>query len=169
LIKKRKKKIIDYSRLVNSKILSTYKLNDNSLPHITILQFIMEESKEYEIVHKLFKLSFKKIFVNFYGASFLPSKDRKTVWIEISVERNNELIKLQNKVLQVLKPKKILNSLGNKFRPHITISRCDIKQIPVNILDNKILIKQRLTCNPCLGCGTPINDYTFNKIIHKFS
>lgn len=146
------KEIINYSKEINKNFDTTSELDEKSIPHITIFKFEAEDFKE--------ELSFKPFKVTFSGLTLLPSKDGET-WVEISVLKNKYFTEIIEK-LSKLKNIKILNEIGDTFRPHITLSKIRNKKINIEDLDYSILRKKQVQGHLCLGEAK--GEFKFSKI-----
>lgn len=93
-----------------------YKLGENSLPHITICQFIVDENDISQIwskvCSKIDKYSITLIFSYFSNISF----DEKLFWVSIIPDFNQQLIDTFNIVSKIVKPIR-----NDAFDPHLTL------------------------------------------------
>jgi len=96
---------------------SNYILSKQSIPHISVAQVDVKEDKVNELLdfNKDFKCIVKTCGLN------IRQTDKNKTWLEISVLKNKKLKNLQSDVLEVIGNKKVINGVGDNYRPHITL------------------------------------------------
>ena len=109
------KKFIELSERFHLKS-HNYNLGKNSLPHITICQFIIDENEISqiwnEVCSKMGKYSITLIFSCFSNIFF----DEKLFWLSIIPDLNQQLIDTFNIVSKIVKPIR-----NEAFDPHLTL------------------------------------------------
>lgn len=109
------KEFIKLSRSFNPKSYN-YNLGENSLPHITICQFLADVSEIGQIWNDVgFKIREYKITLSFNSFSNI-SFDDKLFWLSIIPEPNQQLIDTFNIVSTIVNPIK-----KDTFDPHLTL------------------------------------------------
>ena len=102
--------------------------------HFT-LQFLGEVSEEiiHKIIQALYKIKFSSFNVNLNGVGAFPKiKSPRIIWIRTDENGGNMLIKLSEKVKEVLEPLGFFSD--RSFKPHITVFR--IKKKTKDMTDN---------------------------------
>lgn len=160
---------IKYSQLVNNKInnKSDFCLSDNSLPHLTILQFEADTSILNEFWNAINQFDLKLVKLELAGLTFLPSKDGH-IWLEISVLKSNELIRLQEAACSLVGNSKIHSGTGNSYRPHITIARAlDRQEMPPLMIDNNVVRRKGVIGSVSVGISGPNYQYVNSLFKYK--
>ena len=153
--------IIEYAQKLYNQIPSKLSLGKNSLPHMTIIQFTAEESAKTSIWTECKKLVIDNPSIILSGLTVLPSSSGGA-WLEISVLKNDELLKLQQNIISCL-PSSLSpdNDTGDKYRPHITIAHIaeghktlpgPLEYIPLRLsnVESKLAIGVGTNFDPCL-------------------
>ena len=134
------KEIMDFAKIVNNKLNTEFVFDKNAKPHISIVKFKSDRSLEKI---RIIKNKFKEIKIEFAGLTLLPSNNGGT-WVEISVLSCKKIKEMVKELAILLKNENIINSLGDRFRPHLTISKLknqeniNILKLDYNILRKKI-------------------------------
>lgn len=145
------KEIVNFSKKFTQGIDELFCLDGNSIPHATIVKFQLDNEIDDELISKVAQNSPKTIPVNFYGLTFLPSKNGG-IWVEISFLKNDALLALQDNIVRVLKNAKIKNKVGDLYRPHITIGKITNDNLIKTIrLDYNLLRRKQVLAIPSLG------------------
>ncbi len=135
--------IKDFYNKIKDNLDLEFGLEENSIPHITIIKF---ESQSELTKNELGKISDSlelDINIDFSGITLLPSHSEGH-WIELSVLKNRQLVKIQNELITRLKNYKILSGIGDRFRPHITFAKTKNGKINLENLDYSILRKKQV-------------------------
>jgi 2'-5' RNA ligase len=140
---------IDVAHQLFGPISQEYVLSkNNSLPHITLAQFLSENSEQLQHVwHELQHAAIPR--VQFIGIGFTKKWDSK--WnASLTVTRTSELIKLQQHIITVVKKYKVESVVpdGDIYRPHLTLARIlvsepvciDFEKIPLADVGFKLVI-----------------------------
>ncbi|MEA3514556.1 MAG: 2'-5' RNA ligase family protein [Nanoarchaeota archaeon] len=136
--------IREYAIKINPALNTQFDLNAESMPHITIIKFNTTEELNSATIEKIENLCPKELYVTFSGLTLLPSHNAGT-WIEISVIKTNNLIKLQKQAELLLPNAQILNKICDGYRPHITLSKTvDVNNLTISNLDSAILRKKNI-------------------------
>ena len=134
-------KLYTYAESLNKEIDTSYKLERDTIPHITVVKFESEKELSSDQVSKLRSLLPIDIKVTLGGLTLLPSHSGGT-WIEISVYNSIVLGSVQKRILEALEGMdvEIKSGTNNNFRPHITLSKAkeknnlNIKELDENIV-----------------------------------
>lgn len=114
--------IIDYSRELYKILDSDVILGENSTPHMTIGQFSVDDATASKVWGNYKSMAKELPKINLAGLTILPSRSAGA-WIEISVLKSKELLKLQEDLINILLPFGTLtNDTGDNYRPHITVA-----------------------------------------------
>ena len=153
--------IIGYAKKLYNHIPSKLSLGQNSLPHMTLIQFTAEESVKKTVWADFRGLALETPILTLSGVTILPSSGGGA-WIEISVLKSDELLKLQQSIISCL-PSIITpdNDTGDKYRPHITIAHLsesretiavpvEYKPLRLNNLESKLAIGVGTNFDPCI-------------------
>lgn len=130
------KEFINISESLNPKSYN-YNLGENSLPHITICQFISDENEIgqiwNEVCSKIVEYNITLIFNSFSNISF----DEKLFWFSIIPEPNQQLIDTFNGVSKIVKPIR-----NDAFDPHLTLFNYFPEKLTINFpIEEKISIE----------------------------
>lgn len=140
-----------------------YLLGPHSLPHITLCQFLADESVLFTLIPELEKAD-KSPPIHLTGLRF-SNKHNSSLWgASISVRRSPELISLVEFVVNLLQKYKLvpLNSVGDLYTPHLTLARVNcinIKDFPKDIFIGDLFT---------LALGESDELGQFIKILHQF-
>lgn len=141
----------------------TYLLSENSLPHITLAQFNLENP---ELLSKIWDELHNKIVhipqPKFLGLNF--SKKSKNLWgVSLTVERSIDLVRLHNLVVGMLVQYnvKCLNQTEESYRPHLTLAR--IKELKIESFNDKLLDEAPFV----LAIGQSDQNGQFLKVIFR--
>jgi len=100
-------------------------LGDNSLAHISIVQFL--STKSTELIWQ--EMQAKKISppkIEFSGLYFEKSKTSGKLYFGIRIALTQDLIDFQQELIEIAKPDPIINGVGAEFFPHITLG-CNLE------------------------------------------
>lgn len=140
----------EFSQDLRDELGSTYVLGPQSHAHISLLQFEAPERIEDELKAAIAAYPFEGIYVHGTGFYFGPT--RKVLWYGISLHLNEALVALQADLHQRTGEIRLKNSFGDKFNPHFTLGRTemrdDLPQIPLN---HELTVKQDILCQLALG------------------
>ncbi len=113
--KQHSEKFVNLANIYKTKI-HNYCLGKNSLPHVTISQFIADESQISEIWRTVCSSindhNISLVFNKFSNISF----DRTIFWLSLLPESNEKLIETFDVVLNIVKPTR-----NDKYDPHLTL------------------------------------------------
>jgi len=136
--------IREYAGKINPPLDTQFVLDKDSKPHISLIKFNATEELNNKIIKQIENLCTKELYVAFSGLTLLPSHNAGT-WVEISVIKTNNLIKLQKQAELLLPNAQILNKIGDGYRPHITLSKTvDVNNLTLSNLDYSILRKKNI-------------------------
>lgn len=139
-----KEQIREYARKINSALDTKFDLTAESIPHISLIKFNADEELNSTIIKQIENICPKELYVTFSGLTLLPSHNAGT-WVEISVIKTNDLIRLQKQAELLLPNVQILNKIGDGYRPHITLSKTvDVNNLTISNLDDAILRKKNI-------------------------
>lgn len=143
--------IREYASKINPTLDTQFILDKDSKPHISLIKFNTTEELDNAIIKTIENLCTKELYVTFSGLTLLPSHNAGT-WVEISVIKTNDLIRLQKQAELILPNVQILNKIGDGYRPHITLSKTiGTKDITISNLDDAILRKKNIRVQANLG------------------
>lgn len=106
---------LELNRLINQNNPETIKLDENHIPHITLLQcYINEEDlpKVNQALGGVFE-EFKN--ESLHAESLFYSKDTEDSFAMITVEKHQKLLKLHEKVIELVKPFIVFNGNEKSF------------------------------------------------------
>lgn len=147
--------IVNFSERLNKEIDKLFCLDSNSIPHATIVKFQIDNEIDNNLISQFEQYSKNTILVNFYGLSFLPSKNGG-IWLEISILKNSEIVVLQENVVSLLNNAKLKNKVGDLYRPHVTIGKIkNDNLVNASLLDYSLLRKKQVLAKPSLGFSGP--------------
>lgn len=115
-----------------------YNLGEDSLPHITICQFIADENEIgqiwSEVCSNISEYSVSLIFNSFSNISF----DEKLFWLSIIPKPNQQLIDTFNIVSKIVKPIR-----NDTFDPHLTLFNYFPEKLNINFpINAKLSIEE---------------------------
>ena len=118
-----------------------YLLSQNSLPHITLASFDLDDNNQ-NVIENIWQEIQSQIDIlpkiRFLG--FGLSRKLKIFWnVSLTVARDPELVKLHNQVIEILKNNnlKCISEVGDLYRPHLTLAR--IKELNMTNFNDKLL------------------------------
>ena len=143
-------RLINYSQEID--INAPYKLGQNSLPHITLLQFKMDDSK-LEILKSNFQ-KLEKFNISTLGFSFARFKHLDS-WA-IDILKNFELSSLQKNIKEQFNILPI-NGFADTFSPHFTMAAWESQNnLPIKFnIDENIIYQDNIKCKLSLGISGP--------------
>ena len=143
----------------------SYLLSQNSLPHITLGSFDLEDNNQ-NVIENIWQETKSQITalpkIRFLG--FGLSRKLKIFWnVSLTVARDTQLVELHNQVAKILRKYnlKAVNETGDLYRPHLTLAR--IKELNITNFNDKIL--EPTECNLVIGQGD-INGQLL-KVLYK--
>lgn len=153
------KSIIEYAKELYNVLDSDVLLGTNSIPHVTIGQFSIEDKEAKRVWQRYKSIIIYSPKINFAGITILPSSSGGA-WIEISVLKSQSLLKLQDDLMKILSPfGKLANDIGDNYRPHITIAHTitgnEFNKFP---LEYKTLRLKSVSTELGIGLGTNFED-----------
>ena len=142
-----------------------FHLSHSSLPHVTVLQFEADDAYVPFLWERLQAIAPSEISLDLAGLTFLPAKDG-SMWIEISVLKGERIASAQEQALAVAGGARIINGVGDQYRPHITLVHtvCDDKLQPIRV-ENEVVRRKNVVGKPALGISG--ENYQFTKILYK--
>ena len=136
--------IREYANKINPSLNTKFDLTAESIPHISLIKFNTTDELNSTTIKQIENLCPKELDVTFSGLTLLPSHNAGT-WIEISVLKTNNLIKLQKQAELLLPNAQILNQIGDMYRPHITLSKTTYtNNLTISNLDSVLLRKKNI-------------------------
>ncbi|MBK5212314.1 MAG: hypothetical protein JJE55_01480 [Flavobacteriaceae bacterium] len=124
---------IHLNTLIKQNNPETIKLDENHIPHITLLQGFINE-KNLPIVKDALNVLFKTIESDTMQAeSIFYYKDKEESFAMIVVEKSDQLLKLHEKTIEIVKPFIVKNGSEASFVPNpdgSPISESTIKYVP---------------------------------------
>ena len=144
----------EFSQMITARVRSDFELNEESLPHLTVVQFELPDSAVADCTQKLLSLESEPVDLELMGLTFLPSKDGN-MWIEISVLKSERLSRLQREALALLGDARINSGTDDNYRPHITVAHALEQRRGLDIeLDVNVVRRKKVTGRPAVGsCG----------------
>jgi len=117
--------------------------NTSLEPHVSIVKFESERELSADELNNLILGINPEIEIELAGLNLLPSR-QTGYWLEIPVLKTQTLISLQEKLLNKLNDYNILNSTGDRFRPHITLAKVKNGDINLKNLNYSLLRKKQI-------------------------
>ena len=156
---------LNFSQYLNSTMTSDFVLSEDSIPHLTILQFDAHPQElPWSALAKLLKCPLP---LSLAGLLFLPSKEGH-LWIEISVLKSAALSELQREATSIVGDRRIHSGVGDHFRPHITVARAtNTRTIPAMKIDDEVVRRKDVVGNLTLGISG--SNFQFERKIHTTS
>ena len=149
--KKIEDKIHKFADIINKDLDLEYFLDKDTTPHIALVKFEVDKPFSEEFKNKITTEFKNPIPVTFSGLTLLPSKEGVT-WIEIAFRKSKEMLDLQEKFCQMVPGIETINSQGDYFRPHVTLSRKkNMKNLNIPVLDYEILRARDIPAYPKLS------------------
>jgi len=145
-------------------IADKYLLGENSLPHVTISQFMADETEIQalwnKVCSKLTKYTVELEFNEFSCITF----DNNIYWVSLLPAKVNELVEI-NKIIDETLKKETMNS-SKKYDPHLTLVNTKnnfYKKLADNISKTTKLIGDRFMLS--LGVSDEVGQ--FKKVLFK--
>lgn len=136
-----------------------YELGENSLPHVTILQFkgTMEEAPTYW--ERLSRLPLPaEIRLHFHGIAVDRFREWDALWARI--KPHSGLREAQRLALTELGPRDYINGLGDLFEPHATLAAWPSEaQLPALPLPKDMIDRANVRGTYSLGISGPRFQY----------
>ena len=154
---------IQIANLLFKPYAQSYLLGPDSLPHITLCQFLAQSSNIFDLIPDL-EHADQRPPVHLTGLRF-SNKHHSNLWgASLSVKRSPELMKLQAFVVDLLSHHRLspLNPVGELYVPHLTLARVNciqVKNFPKDIFIDDLF-------NLALGDSDELGQFT--KILHLF-
>ncbi|ARN85121.1 2'-5' RNA ligase family protein [Candidatus Nucleicultrix amoebiphila] len=142
----------------------TYILGPNSLPHITLCQFMAEQSSLPLLIKGLEKAE-KSPSIQLTGLRFSSKSPDSPLWgASLSVARSSDLMRLHLFVAQLLYDHhlKPLNDTGDLYTPHLTLAKVD--HLDIQGFSKDILKKDQFDL--ILGESDDVGQLT--NVLHRF-
>lgn len=154
--------IIDYAKKLYKIMDSDVILGTNSVPHVTIGQFSIKDSEAKRIWQRYKAIIFDLPKITFSGITILPSSSGGA-WIEISILKNQSLLKLQDDLIKILSPfGNLTNGTGDQYRPHVTLAHTTSGNEFYNFpFEYKTLRLKNLSTELGIGLGTNFEKLSF--------
>lgn len=151
-------KLIHYSQVID--INAPYKLGKDSLPHITLLQFQMDDS-DLEILKSNFQ-RLEVFNISTLGFSFARFKHLDS-WA-VDILKSSELVSLQKKLKEQCNILPI-NGFADSFSPHFTMAAWESQNnLPIKFdIEENIIYQDNIKCRLSLGISGP--NFQFAKEI----
>ena len=133
--------LVSASQLFSKHKVLEYSLGENSLPHVTILQFPAPLSEGENIWRKLSAPAMPNIEIHFHGLAFDRWRNWDGIWLRI--KHCPKLREAQKQAAQILGNLEYVNSLGDAYEPHATLAAWPSENtlpsfpIPDAVLDRK--------------------------------
>lgn len=162
--------LVDCSRLINKQIQGRIQLSDKCLPHLTLAQFEVKNSKEAELLIDEVSRLEPVEFVRSRGIAYHPSLRHNQLWIELGFERSSELIKLHESILTTsfAQNHEALSASGENFRPHCTLTLLEPAPSEVQkILVNISVAEGHEFRSLKLVAGVNGENFTFAKVLKR--
>lgn len=155
-------KITQASQKLKDELGSHYYLSEESLPHISIIQFSAEASYAETLLNKITKYSFPQIKVNFTGLALNRWRGLDGMWLRVN--HHPEIRKIQEDLLVLLDPIELVNGRENSFEPHSTLAAWPSQEkTPPFTLPEEIMDLKAIPGRFALGTSGPL--YQFKKIV----
>lgn len=157
--------LVEVSRSFGVQKKLDYLLGEDSLPHVTILQFPGILTDAEVLWRRLEKISMPPVQLHFHGLAFDRFRSWDGIWLRIKFCQ--ELRNVQTEATSALGNLEYVNGLGELYEPHSTLAawpkedRLPNFQIPNDVLDRK-----GVPCHYTLGISGPNFQYQkclFNK------
>lgn len=148
---------------------SLFSLSNFNIPHITIAQFLADDSQCTDLWNDISKHSSLVETVEFGGINFVPQFGKGRVWIELQILRSDTLSMLHLSVLNssFAKDNEIHGRINNQFRPHITLGLVEGLSLETSIDFSGY---EKLLTTPLkasLAVGINGENFTVNKVAFK--
>ncbi len=120
-----------------------YILSENSHPHITLCQFKSDDLNVIEAIWEQVKIfNFEVLEPKFLGINFQKGagEHHKFYWVQITVERENPIMDMHLKVLNILNENqmKCITDNSDLYKPHVTLARIQLNR-PISVWPSHIL------------------------------
>lgn len=146
-------------------IADQYLLGDNSLPHVTLCQFIANEDEIPEIWNKACdSLNQKMINLVFKEFSCITFND-SMFWVSLLPNNSDKLMEMSCIITDIVKSP--VSKSHNRYDPHMTLVNTknkEYKKIAKNISESYKLISDKFILS--LGQSDNIGQYT--KMIYRY-
>jgi 2'-5' RNA ligase len=149
------KKLVRYSQSISEVI--PYRLGENSLPHLTILQFFHEDIAQIKGLVARYEQN-----ISTKGFSFARFKDLDSWGVEVL--KDQSLIDLQGNYLEKLEVDPV-NGTGACFQPHFTLCgwQSQSKLLREFTIDEELIYQVDIQCRLHLGKST--ENFQYERII----
>lgn len=139
------------SRQLSLGLSTDYVLSPDSLPHVSVLKLNVPPMLADEVWQKLAPVLPSRINLRFEGLRLLPGKT-SGVLMEISIASTVELRLLQEQARRQLEGYNLPATLGDSWRPHVTLLHSIDARLPASIpLDRNLLQANDIVATPVLG------------------
>lgn len=121
--------VIQYAQFL-APLADHYRLGENSLPHLTLCQFYMEDKRLpwlWEIVQS--KLDLTAIELTFLSVS-CKTFDNCTYWAALLPDKEDILLDMHNKVAELIK-----DPINKPYEPHMTLINTKDKRYESRVID----------------------------------
>lgn len=145
---------VGYSHLITATNESDFRLGEESLAHLTIVQFEVSDQDVASVGGRLCELAREPIALELMGLTFLPTKDGH-MWVEVQVLKSDRLAVLQREALTIIGNATIHSGVADAYRPHITVARLlNRQQLPSIAVEYEVARRKGVRGRAALGvCG----------------
>lgn len=143
---------------------SDYVHGHGSIPHVTVLHIKIDETERDKVAQAFQSSEMKGItcqlgFTGFKIAQGWAPEDRM-IGVSIGVQPTSQLLKLQSDLAKMITGYPVGNSLGDDYRPHVTLGRYAVQETTPALPYDGIVMASGLTGRLVLGLSDNIGQLT---------
>jgi 2'-5' RNA ligase len=133
----------------------------NSLPHVTLMQFQAEEEQIDLLWRQATALCKTQYNVNLESMGLRNSFRTGHVWVELNIIHEPVLLEMQNNVAIALKASgaELLTPFGQGYHPHLSLARLKQAPSPMPIWPDKMNLTQPQRFGLTLGLSDETGSY----------
>lgn len=158
-------RVVQLSEAIGRVAQSRLTLSSSALPHVTLAQFEASETVA-RAAWRSTRWRRGRLRLDFAGVTLLPSH-RGGTWIEIQVLKSRAIGELQSYLLsrRPLRGLRPLNSVGDEFRPHVTVAYVDSLPERLPPLPVDVLRASSVSATLCLGLVS--DHYALSQVLER--